>query len=522
MNEQLELLPAYLTAHLQLTLLALLSSAAVSLPLGVAVTRVRWLEQPALGVAAVIQTIPSLALLAIMVPLLASLGLQSIGFFPAFIGLTLYGVLPMLRNTVTGIAGVDPALREAARAVGMTPAQQLRRVELPLAMPVIVAGIRTATVWTVGIATLSTPVGATSLGNYIFSGLQTRNYSAVLVGCVAAAALAMLLDGLVRALETGVRTRRRRRVGVVVAAMAALYLYTGLTLAATLLPGGDRPVTIGAKGFTEQYVLAHLLGQWVERETGRPTTQMQSLGSMVAFDALVAGDIDVLVDYTGTLWANVLGRTTVGMDRATVLAEVEAFLAEQHGIQIAATLGFENAYAVAARAEDADRMQWTRISDLAPMAPTLSMGGDFEFFSRPEWVSIRDTYGLALEELRTMDAALMYQAVAEGAVDLISAYTTDGRIIAYDLRVLEDDRAAIPPYDAIIVVSERLAREWPEVAAALTRLEGAIDVDAMRKMNLEVDEGGTSPATVAADFIARMPRGASVAPSPPGEGRDKG
>ena len=509
MTEQLALLPAYLTAHLQLTLLALLCSAAVSLPLGVAVTRVRWLEQPALGVAGVIQTIPSLALLAIMVPLLASLGLQSIGFLPAFIGLTLYGVLPMLRNTVTGIAGVDPALREAARAVGMTPAQQLRRVELPLAMPVIVAGIRTATVWTVGVATLSTPVGATSLGNYIFSGLQTRNYSAVLVGCVAAAALAMLLDGLVRALETGVRTRRRRRVSVVVAAMAALYLYTGLTLAAALLPRGGRPVTIGAKGFTEQYILAHLLGQWVERETGRPATQMQSLGSMVAFDALAAGDIDVYVDYSGTLWANVMGRQTVGMDRATVLAEVGAFLADAHGIQLAATLGFENAYAVAMRARDAEAMRLARISDLTPLAPGLSMGGDYEFFSRPEWVAIRDTYGLAFEEQRTMDPALMYQAVAEGAVDLISAFTTDGRISAYDLRVLEDDRAAIPPYDAVILVSARLAREWPDVLAALSRLEGAIDVDAMRRMNLEVDEHGAAPSTVAADFIGRLAGGRS-------------
>ena len=504
MREQLALLPAYLTAHLQLTLLALLCSAAVSLPLGVAVTRVRWLEQPALGVAGVIQTIPSLALLAVMVPLLASLGLQSIGFLPAFIGLTLYGVLPMLRNTVTGIAGVDPALREAARAVGMTAVQQLRRVELPLAMPVIVAGIRTATVWTVGIATLSTPVGATSLGNYIFSGLQTRNYAAVLVGCVAAAALALLLDGLVRALEIGVRSRRRRRVGVVVAAMVALYLYTGLTLAAALLPRGGRPVTIGAKGFTEQYILAHLLGQWVERETGRPTTQMQSLGSMVAFDALAAGDIDVYVDYSGTLWANVLGRTTAATDRATVLAEVSAFLADAHGIQVAATLGFENAYAVAVRARDAEAMRLTRISDLTPLAPGLSMGGDYEFFSRPEWIAIRDTYGLAFEQQRIMDPALMYQAVSGGAVDVISAFTTDGRITAYDLRVLEDDRAAIPPYDAVILVSARLAREWPDVLAALTWLEGAIDVNAMRLMNLDVDEHGAATSTVAADYITRV------------------
>ena len=504
MSEQLALLPGYLTAHLQLTLLALLASAAVSLPLGVALTRVRWLEKPALGVAGVIQTIPSLALLAVMVPLLAALGLQSIGFLPAFIGLTLYGVLPMLRNTVTGIAGVDPALREAARAVGMTPAQQLRRVELPLAMPVIVAGIRTSTVWTVGIATLSTPVGATSLGNYIFSGLQTRNYTAVLVGCVAAAALAMLLDGLVRALETGVRTRRRRRVGVVVAAMAALYLYTGLTLAAALLPRDGRPVTIGAKGFTEQYILAHLLGQWVERETSRPTTQRQSLGSMVAFDALAAGAIDVYVDYSGTVWANEMGRQTVGMDRATVLAEVRTFLADAHGIQVAATLGFENAYAVAMRARDADAMRLTRLSDLTPLAPGLSMGGDYEFFSRPEWVAIRDTYGLAFGEQRTMDPALMYQAVAQGAVDLISAFTTDGRISAFDLRVLEDDRAAIPPYDALILVSARLAREWPDVLVALARLEGAIDVDAMRRMNLDVDERGAAPSTVAAEFVRQL------------------
>ena len=165
MNEQLALLPEYLTAHLQLTLLAILLSAAISLPLGVAATRVRWLERPVLAAAAVIQTIPSLALLAIMVPVLASLQLRSIGFLPAFIGLTLYSVLPILRNTVTGITGVAPAFREAARAVGMTPSQQLRRVELPLAAPVIVAGLRTATVWTVGVATLSTPVGATSLGN---------------------------------------------------------------------------------------------------------------------------------------------------------------------------------------------------------------------------------------------------------------------------------------------------------------------------------------------------------------------
>ena len=213
MKEQLALLPSYLTAHVQLTLLALLCSTAVSLPLGLVVTRVKWLERPVLALAAIIQTVPSLALLAIMVPLLATFNFQSIGFLPAFIGLTLYGILPILRNTVTGIANVDPALLDAAKAVGMTPSQQLYRVELPIAMPMIIAGLRTATAWTVGVATLSTPVGATSLGNYIFSGLQTRNHTSVLIGCVAAAILALVLDGLVRGLEISVRKRPLRVIG---------------------------------------------------------------------------------------------------------------------------------------------------------------------------------------------------------------------------------------------------------------------------------------------------------------------
>ncbi|MEC7768955.1 MAG: ABC transporter permease, partial [Acidobacteriota bacterium] len=193
MSEQLALLPAYLTGHVQLTLVALLLGTIISVPLGIAATRVRWLEQVVLGAAGIIQTVPSLALLAIMVPVLAAIQVQSIGYLPAIIGLTLYSTLPILRNTVIGIAGVDPAYTEAAKGVGMTRGQQLWWVELPLAMPVIVGGLRTSTVWVVGMATLSTPVGATSLGNYIFSGLQTRNYTAVMVGSVAAALLAQLL-----------------------------------------------------------------------------------------------------------------------------------------------------------------------------------------------------------------------------------------------------------------------------------------------------------------------------------------
>ena len=501
MAEQLALLPSYLTAHLQLTLLALLLSTISSVPLGIAATRVAWLESPALAVAGIIQTVPSLALLAVMVPLLAALELQSIGFLPAIIGLTLYGVLPVLRNTVTGISGVDSSLKEAARGVGMTTHQQLMLVELPLAMPMIVAGIRTATVWIVGIATLSTPVGATSLGNYIFSGLQTRNYTAVLVGCVAAAGLALILDGLIRAIETSIAKRRRGRLIATLLIVTALYGYAGLSFATAFVERSERPIVIGSKTFTEQYILSAAIARWIEQETGRETTLVQSLGSIVAFDALAADEIDVYVDYSGTIWTNEMERRTIQDTRDEVLNSVRWFLQKEHGITVAAALGFENAYALAVRSEDARRLGLRTVSDLETHAEALVIGGDYEFFARPEWATIRERYRLPFSEERSMDPTLMYQAATTGAVDVISAFSSDGRIAAYDLVVLDDNKHAIPPYDAIVLVGNRLSKEAPAVVEALSQLDGTIDAARIRELNLRVDEHGDTPRAVAAAFI---------------------
>lgn len=504
MSEQLALLPEYLFSHLRLTLAALLTGLAVSVPLGILVTRRRWLEQPVLGVAGVIQTIPSLALLAGMVPILAAVRLRSIGFLPAFLGLVLYSLLPILRNTVTGIASVDPAYVEAARGVGMTPRQTLARVELPLAMPVIVAGIRTATVWTVGAATLSTPVGATSLGNYIFSGLQTRNYVSVLVGCVASAGLALALDAVVRLFASAVEQRRR---SFVILGLGAVALACGAMLM-TLARGAkaaDR-VVIGSKTFTEQYILSEVLRGAIEEETALRTEVTQSLGSSVVFDALRTGEIDAYVDYSGTVWATVMQRDRPGIDRESVLAEVGRYLHDEHGIVLVGALGFENSYALAMRRARADELEQPTISALARRAGHMTMGGDYEFFGRPEWKAVEAAYGLRPAKRRTMDASLMYDAAANGDVDVISAFSTDGRINALDLVILDDDEGAIPPYDAIILASARLAARHPEALAALRALTGTIDAEAMRAMNLSVDQGGESPRDVARRFLARAER----------------
>ncbi len=510
-------MPRYLAAHVELSLLALALGLAVSLPLGVLASRRPALGRFVLGVASVLQTIPGLALLALMVPLLAALstlatsaglaGIPSIGFLPAVLALALYSVLPMLRNTVTGLVGVDPDLVEAARGVGMSPGEVLRQVELPLAMPTIVAGLRTATVWVVGMATLATPVGGTSLGNPIFAGLQTRNLSAVLLGSAAAAVLAIALDGVVRLAEVGLERRSRGRVFMAAGLVAAIGI-GALGYGAALRPsasgaGAAAPtVRIGAKSFTEQYVLSGILAGIARGAGAGAVEDVPSLGSTVAFDALVAGDLDLYVDYTGTVWATILKREQAGVDRAEVLEEVRRRLEREHGVLLLAALGFENTYCLAMRGEDAASRGVERISDLRAVAPTLEILGDFEFFERPEWRAIEGRYDLRFREERAMDASLMYDALRSGSGDVISAYSTDGRIEADGLAVLEDDLRVIPPYDAVVLASRRFVERAPAIARAVRGLSGRIDASVMRRLNARVDLEGRTPAEVAETWLA--------------------
>lgn len=491
--QQLALLPEYLSRHLLLSVTALGVGIALSLPLGLALTRApRW-RGAVLMLASAVQTIPGLALLALMVPLL-----RQIGFLPAVIALILYSMLPVLRNAVTGIEGVDANLVEAGRGLGMTERQILFRVQLPLAMPVIIAGIRTATVWVVGMATLSTPVGATSLGNYIFSGLQTQNYTAVLVGCLAAAGLALLLDGMIWAVELAASRCSRRLTGLTASIVLAL-IVAGLwpAFGSIARTGATPAVVVGAKTFTEQYVLSTAIGDLLA-EAGFRVRTVEGLGSTVAFDALSNGRIDAYVDYTGTIWANYMHEDG-NPGREQMLERVSDWLEREHGVAIAARLGFENAYAIAMTEKKAEALAVRTIADLAVRAPGLRMGGDYEFFARPEWAALRASYGLDFGELVTMDSTLMYAAVAEGKVDVISAFSTDGRIPAFGLRLLDDTRGALPPYDAVLLVR----RDAPDaLRRALATLDGAIDGDAMRAANRLVDLDGGTIQDAARDLAA--------------------
>lgn len=493
LSEQLALLPDYLGGHLLLTIAALAIGITVCLPTAFLITRVKPLQWPTLTFAGVMQTIPGIALLALMVPILGQ-----IGFLPALIALILYSMLPIIRNTVTGILGVDPALTEAARGIGMTSSQTLFRIEIPLAMPVIIAGIRTATVWVVGTATLSTPVGATSLGNYIFSGLQTQNPTAVIVGCVAAAGLAIILDQLIRLVEIAT-TRRSRKLVFIAALLLLMVLGGGLypVLSHDKTSNGASKVVIGAKPFTEQYILAELMGRILE-DAGFETETKTSMGSTILFDALADGHVDCYIDYSGTVWANHMKRKD-NPAADVVLSEMTQWLEEQHGIVCLGPLGFENTYALAMPRVQAESLGIRTIVDLALHSRTMTIGSDYEFFSRPEWAALVDRYDLQFGEKLTFDPTLMYSAINQGRVDVISAYSTDGRIVAYDLAVLDDPLQALPPYDAVLLLSGD-ASEKLELVSTLQPLINAIDDDHMRRANNMVDSENASVSN-AADYL---------------------
>lgn len=496
-----------LAAHVLLAAAAIALGTAVALPLAVWASRSPAVSRVALGFAGLVQTIPALALLALFFPILLSLravfgeGLPTLGFLPALLALALYALLPILRNAVTAREHMAPGVLEAADGVGMTPRQKLRLVEAPLAAPYVMAGLRTAAVWTIGAATLATTIGQESLGDPIFAGLQTQNWALVLAGCIASAGLALVADLLLGAIERGFATRRR----LLVWGGAALAALGVVAAGAAQLDLGHRrdTVVIGAKSFSEQYILARLIGQRL-RQAGYAVEYRDGLGSAVVHGAVATGAIDIYVDYTGTLWTNEMGREG-NPGREEIYRAIARWEEETNGVRVLGRLGFENAYALAMRVDRARELGVRSIADLAQVAPRLTIGADPEFFRRPEWFAVKEAYGLRFGEERTFTPTFMYNALASGEADVISAYTSDGRIALGDLLVLADPQEAFPAYDALVLISPDRADD-ERLIRALQPLVGAIDVETMREANLSVDRAQNkfSPAEAARELAREI------------------
>ncbi|MCP4683552.1 MAG: ABC transporter permease subunit [Desulfobacterales bacterium] len=501
--------------HLLLTGCSTMAALLMGVPVGILVFRNSWLRSPVMGVISTLQTIPSLAMLAFLLAML-----NKIGAAPALIALTLYALLPIVRNTLTGLEGVSPQLMEAARGIGMTDHQQLRMVRMPLATPVIIAGIRTAAVVGVGIATLSAFIGAGGLGQFINRGLALSDTRLILLGAVPSAMLALLVDFSVGAFGWGLRPERKRdRRGSLKALIRPVALMMPLILVLAGVasyfikpsvrsgPAGvsenmAQSIRIGSKNFTEQVILGEIMAQLIEARTNHAVERRFNLGgTMICHGALVNGEIDLYAEYTGTALTAILKEAVISEPEHAFQLVSDTYH-ERFGIRWLRPFGFNNTYAITVRADHAKSKGWKRISDLKTEAPNLRAGFTAEFAERPDgYPGVSKAYGLNFGKTCDLDPSLMYQAVYKGEVDVICAFATDGRIASYKLKPLEDDRNFFPPYYAAPIIREESIEKHPEVVGVLSLIGGLIDDANMQRLNFEVDGKGQSPSDVAKRFL---------------------
>ncbi len=482
--------------HLLLVAIAIVLALLIALPLSLAIhRRPRW-AAPVLALANAVQTIPSLAIFGLLltVPLLGGIGTT-----PAVVALTLYALLPLLRGILTGLNQVPAGLKQAGRALGLNGAQVLRHIEAPLALPAAMAGLRVATVISVGVATIAAAIGAGGLGVFIFRGIATVDNGQILAGALPAAAIALAADAGLGALERALARRssridaQRRHPGSrlqAVLVLAGLAVVIGLGLANLR---GDAPIRIGSKDFTEQLILGELLAQQIESDTTLTVKRSFGLGGTgLLHDSLRHGHLDGYVEYTGTAWTAILRQPppSPGPDAAReIWQNTRTAYRRRFALQVFPSLGFADSFAILVRQAEARRLGLQTISDAAAHSPGWRAGFGYEFLTRADgYPGLARRYGLRFAAPpRSMDLGLTYLALAQGQVDLIAGDTTNGLIPTLNLQVLRDDRGYFPPYDAVPVFSNAVLRRHPQLVGAIDRLTGRLNVATMQRLNAEVD-----------------------------------
>ena len=501
--------------HLVLVASSVALALLIALPLGLAIqAHPRW-RRLVLGLANAVQTIPSLAIFGLLltVPLLGG-----IGSTPAVVALTLYALLPLLRGLLTGLQQVPPGLKQAGQALGLSGGQVLRYVELPLALPSLMAGLRVAAVIAVGVATIGAAIGAGGLGVFIFRGIATVNNTLLLAGALPAAAIALAADACLGALENRLvqGTRRplqrsrlwqwfrewlRRRWALAAALTGAALLAIVLGWHQLAPPGPAGSVVIGAKGFTEQQLLGELLAQEIEEHTSLQVRREFSLGStFLCHEAVRQGRVDGYVEYTGTAWSAILKQPSGpgASDRASLWNRARRLYAERYGLRMFPSLGFENTFAILIRRAQGQQLGLRTISQAVLPARGWRAGFGYEFLNRGDgYPGLASRYGLRFAAPPTaMDLGLTYRALADGRVDLIAGDSTSGLIPSLKLQVLLDDRNYFPSYDAVPVFNAASLERHPELVPVLENLAGRLSAVTMQQLNAAVDLDHQSPELV--------------------------
>ncbi|UJL48032.1 ABC transporter permease/substrate-binding protein [Virgibacillus sp. NKC19-16] len=492
-QERQDMLLEVIWEHLQISLISLVIAVIIAVPLGLILTRYPRVAEPVIGLSAVMQTIPSLAVLAFLIPFFG------IGTTPAIVALTIYGLLPILRNTYTGIKEVNPALKEAATGMGMNSVKRLTKVELPIAMPVMMAGIRTSMVLIVGTTTIAALIGAGGLGELILLGIDRgADVNLILLGAIPAALLAIALDFILRGFE---RISKKAGFKSFIAMLVIAVLIVTTPFFINTSKTAD--LVIGGKLGSEPAILINMYKLLIEEETDLEVELEPGLGKTAfVFTALQEGSIDIFPEFTGTAIVTHLEEEPQSNDAQEVYEQAKQGMKEEYNMEFLQPMEFNNTYTVATTQEIAEEHNLEEIGDIKKIEDEITAGFTLEFRDRYDgYVGMQDVYNLDIANISTMDPGIRQDALANGEVDIIDAYATDSYMVELDLVTLDDPENLFPPYQGAPLLRSETLNDHPELEGVLNQLGGKITDEEMREMNYEVDYEDRSPSEVAREFL---------------------
>ncbi|MBR3887681.1 MAG: ABC transporter permease subunit [Clostridia bacterium] len=503
-SENYEQILSLLLEHIELTLLSVILSILIGIPVGILISYVKKLGKPILGLTNVIQAIPSMALLGFMIPFLG------IGTLPAIVMVILYSLLPIIKNTYTGIKNINEQTIEAATGIGLTKWQVLTKIQIPLAFPVIMAGIRISAVSAVGLMTLAAFVGAGGLGYLVYAGIRSVNNAQILAGAIPACLLALLIDYVMSIVETLTIAQNKKEISksklifkkivlaLIIILTVGLFGFNYLSNKENVV---DK-ITIGSMDFTEQEILSYMIDELIEKNTDIQVEQKLSLGSSsIVLGAIFENDIDMYIDYTGTIYGSVL-KHEPNSNVQEVYNTSKKELKEQYDLNILEDLNFNNTYTLAVRKDTQEKYNLKTISDLSNVSDELTFSPTLVFMERNDcYIGLEKTYPINFQDVIPIDGSPRYIALMNEESDVIDAYSTDGLLKKFDLVVLEDDKNFFLPYHAIPVVNNRLLDNYPEIVPLLEKMATHLNDEVMRELNYKVDEERLNAKDVAHDFL---------------------
>ncbi|MDL2276735.1 MULTISPECIES: glycine betaine ABC transporter substrate-binding protein [unclassified Breznakia] len=484
--------------HLQISLLSIAIATVLGLCLGIFISEYKKTSGFILGLVNFIYTIPSISLLGFLIPF------SGIGNTTVIIALSVYALLPMVRSTHTGITNIEPAIIEAARGMGSTNFQILYKIKLPLALPVIMSGLRNMVIMTIALAGIASFIGAGGLGVAIYRGITTNNATMTFAGSLLIALLAFLVDFLLGRVEKVISSRNRKKRKMAIFSLGAAILCICLFVATSIhnFRNEKDTIHIATKPMTEQLIMGEMLQYLIEQDTDlevKLTTNVAG-GTSNIQPAMEKGDFDLYPEYTGTGWNAVLKEKS--MYKESMFPELEKKYKENYNFEWIAGYGFNNTYGMVVRKEIADKYNIKTYSDLAAISDQLTFGAEYDFFERPDgYDALCEAYGYNFKKTVDLDMGLRYQALAEKEIDVLTISTTDGQLSVADATVLIDDKEFYPSYMCYNVVRKEVLDAHPELKKTLHKVENLIDDEQMAKLNYQVEIEDKEPKAVARAFL---------------------